>query len=398
MIRIMIVDDMPIFLEYLYGCIDWNAYGFEICAAAKDGREALSLIPVCKPDVVLTDITMPYLNGIELTEKIQEKYPDISVILITGNNEFEYARKAVKIGVCDYIVKPFEKEELILSLLRLRDNVTKTKAMMNSKQEVERLGHAEALRSILLGENEGEYRKALEKAELGRNGDFYRICLLKLGNEAADKTEHFDDWEDVIVHLVSGVLEVEGSFEIFTDYDNNIVIFLSFDSKEEMDHYKTYEIEDLAKIIKSQLGIDAGVAISTPCESLSAVHEAYAKLRGMAGNGEINEENGCDARSKAVAKAVKEYVTLHHAESDMNVTDMAKALLINQTYLRQMFKDVTGMTIVEYITSYRMGLAKEMIQNSDKKLAEIAEEVGYSDISYFSKCFKKFYGVSPSSI
>ena len=82
----MIVDDMPIFLEYLKGCLDWNQYGFEICCEAKDGREALEKIPEYYPDVVLTDITMPYVNGLELADRIVKDYPNISVILITGNN------------------------------------------------------------------------------------------------------------------------------------------------------------------------------------------------------------------------------------------------------------------------------------------------------------------------
>ena len=122
MIRIMIVDDMPIFLEYLRGCIDWGAYGFEICGEAHDGKEAIEKMETLYPDIILTDITMPHVDGLKLAEHVAENYPDVSVILITGNNEFEYARKALKIGVCDYIVKPFEKEELILSLLKLQDN------------------------------------------------------------------------------------------------------------------------------------------------------------------------------------------------------------------------------------------------------------------------------------
>ena len=121
----MIVDDIPIFLEYLRGFINWEEYGFEICGQASNGKEAFEMIEECYPDVILTDITMPYMDGLELAEAVMNQYPDISVILITGNNEFEYARKALKIGVCDYIVKPFEKEELILSLLKLQDNIHK---------------------------------------------------------------------------------------------------------------------------------------------------------------------------------------------------------------------------------------------------------------------------------
>ena len=84
MIRIMIVDDMPIFLEYLRGCIDWGAYGFEICGEAHDGKEAIEKMETLYPDIILTDITMPHVDGLKLAEHVAENYPDVSVILITG--------------------------------------------------------------------------------------------------------------------------------------------------------------------------------------------------------------------------------------------------------------------------------------------------------------------------
>ncbi|MCH4886532.1 response regulator [Acidaminobacter sp. JC074] len=125
MIKVMIVDDMPIFREYLREAIDWAHYGFEICCEAKNGKEALDLLEVHEPDIVLSDITMPFIDGLELSELLKDKYQNTEVVLITGNSEFEYAKKAVKLGVADYIVKPFEKEELIVTLLKLKDNITK---------------------------------------------------------------------------------------------------------------------------------------------------------------------------------------------------------------------------------------------------------------------------------
>ena len=184
MIRIMIVDDMPIFLEYLRGCIDWNSYGFEICCEAHDGKEALDKIEEFYPDVVLTDITMPYINGLELAERITRDYPAISVILITGNNEFEYARKAVKLGVCDYIVKPFEKEELILSLLKLQDNIGKVvESTDNQKDE-----HSEELRALIYaGLHDDSGAIELEKKVFGDN-DAKGGYLLALRVEFYSKT------------------------------------------------------------------------------------------------------------------------------------------------------------------------------------------------------------------
>ena len=99
MIKIMIVDDMPVDREYLRNFIDWNAYGFEACCEAKDGKEALELYEIHQPDIVLTDIKMPYMDGIVLSEKLLGINPDLSIVLITGNSEFEYARKALKLGV-----------------------------------------------------------------------------------------------------------------------------------------------------------------------------------------------------------------------------------------------------------------------------------------------------------
>ena len=85
MIKIMIVDDMPVDRDYLRNFIDWNAYGFAVCCEAKDGREALKLFDKYQPDIVLADIMMPYMDGLELSEKLIQEYSDVSIILITGN-------------------------------------------------------------------------------------------------------------------------------------------------------------------------------------------------------------------------------------------------------------------------------------------------------------------------
>ena len=231
----MIVDDMPIFLEYLRGCIDWESYGFEICCEAHDGKEALEKLDEYYPDVVLTDITMPYINGLELAETITREYPDISVILITGNNEFEYARKAVKIGVCDYIVKPFEKEELILSLSKLQDNIDK----MLENAATARKGAAsdttyDELRAIIYaGVPEGSNVNLFTEHKAASS---YLLALLRFDSEAFSKDDSFDsreklmNWEGLIARLLADKLDIDGEFKIFHDFENNIVVLMSFDS------------------------------------------------------------------------------------------------------------------------------------------------------------------------
>lgn len=291
MIRIMIVDDMPIFLEYLKGCIDWKTYGFEICAEAHDGKEALEKIEECYPDVVLTDITMPYINGLELAEIITKDYPDISVILITGNNEFEYARKAVKIGVCDYIVKPFEKEELILSLLKLQDNIGK--AIENTTDQSE--DDFEELRALIYVGAQGQENKnifsksenvtgdtsaGIKEAEEKKKNEGYLLALFRFDTEAykgnVNTREILMNWESLIAKMLGDKLEIKGEFKIFHDLENNIVTIMRFDELKDLESYKGYEFTDIIQVVKNQLGMGSAIALAK-ASSLNDMKSAYEK-------------------------------------------------------------------------------------------------------------------------
>ena len=123
MIKIMIIDDEPIFREHLCATVDWKRYGFEVCAEAENGCEALEKVESSHPDIVLVDINMPFMDGLAFTEKLSGKYPRIAVVIVTGHDEFEYAKKAVKLGVKDYILKPFDNEELMSTLIKVRDKI-----------------------------------------------------------------------------------------------------------------------------------------------------------------------------------------------------------------------------------------------------------------------------------
>lgn len=121
LISCIAADDEPLFLDYLKKIIPWEEYGFFLCACASDGYEALSLIKKYRPQVLLIDINMPKLSGLELLEKIadQEYYPPCCII-ISGYRTFEYAHTAIRLSVEDYLVKPFTGEELLKCLLSVR--------------------------------------------------------------------------------------------------------------------------------------------------------------------------------------------------------------------------------------------------------------------------------------
>ena len=119
MTSVLIVDDEKYVRLGIKSETDWALIGCEVVGEASNGKEALELADELCPDLVISDIRMPKMDGIELAAKLLEKHPNTRIIFLTAYNEFEYARQAIRIGVSDYLLKPFDDGELEASIQRL---------------------------------------------------------------------------------------------------------------------------------------------------------------------------------------------------------------------------------------------------------------------------------------
>ena len=120
MIRVVVADDEPYFQLFMEKVVDWEHVGFEIVGMAKNGEETLELVHTLRPAVLFLDINMPYMTGIQMTEKLREENSDLMVVFVTGYSEFEYARRAIQLGVEEYLLKPFSPEELMAVLQKIK--------------------------------------------------------------------------------------------------------------------------------------------------------------------------------------------------------------------------------------------------------------------------------------
>lgn len=134
MLRLMIVDDEQIIREALSSMIDYTSLGYEVIATAKNGMEAYDRIRDDYPDVVITDIKMPILNGLELIERASRIDSRITFILLSGYGEFEYAKQAMKYGVRYYLLKPTDKQELINCLDTIREEKKQKEVQQKAEQ------------------------------------------------------------------------------------------------------------------------------------------------------------------------------------------------------------------------------------------------------------------------
>ena len=125
MLKTFLVEDEVIVRETIKRMIPWEQYGFELAGEAADGEMALPLILKCRPDLLITDIKMPFMDGLELGEKIKDIMPWTKVIIFSGSDELEYAHKAIKINAYEYVLKPIDSTELIEVLKNLKIKMDK---------------------------------------------------------------------------------------------------------------------------------------------------------------------------------------------------------------------------------------------------------------------------------
>ena len=140
MYKVFLIEDEIVIREALERMIPWNEYGFELVGKAKDGEIALPMIRKTKPDVLITDIKMPFMDGLTLSGIVKKEFPDIRIVIVSGYDDFEYAKKAIALGVDDYLLKPIAKAEFVnvlqkfIRILKKRGNSRIT--MKNSNRNL----------------------------------------------------------------------------------------------------------------------------------------------------------------------------------------------------------------------------------------------------------------------
>ena len=173
MLKVFLVEDEVVMREGIKNNINWEQEGFSFVGDASDGELAYPLIQKTRPDILLTDIKMPFMDGLELSRLVKQELPDIKIIILSGYDEFEYAKEAINIGITDYLVKPIAGAQLL-------EAVKKVGAKVEEEREQQR-----RYRAIF-------EKERLENTQLARQKFFRRLVsgqspisvLLKEGRNA----------------------------------------------------------------------------------------------------------------------------------------------------------------------------------------------------------------------
>jgi two-component system response regulator YesN len=137
MYKVLLVDDEVLVREAISSNINWNSLGYELIGTCKNGKDAKEFLIKNTVDLLITDVCMPFVDGLELTKYVYENIPDIRVVILSGYSEFEYAKKAVKYRVLEYLLKPVTASELSEILLEIKKSITIEMEQKNTLNKLE---------------------------------------------------------------------------------------------------------------------------------------------------------------------------------------------------------------------------------------------------------------------
>ncbi|MGN1205608.1 MAG: response regulator [Eubacterium sp.] len=249
MVKVFLVEDEVIIRESVKNSIDWEKEGYEFVGEASDGELALPMILEKKPDIIITDIRMPFMDGLELSRIVKEKLPDTKIIILSGYDDFGYAKEAIKIGVTEYLLKPVSSGVLLEHLSEIAQKIQKqqdekkmVKVYQQEMQENEKLIKTKFLRELLSGDM--SLAEALDNGkrfEIDLSARFFRILLFK----------YLQD--DVLLQVFEQVEQCEDKKAGIYVFERGVEgwAFLITSSEDEIEEKTTQLVEKLENISKN---------------------------------------------------------------------------------------------------------------------------------------------------
>jgi len=507
--RVMVVDDEFLVRLGLRTTMDWEAHGYKIVGEASNGKEALEMFDEANPDILLTDIKMPVMDGFKLIEEVRKRKKNIQIVILSHYDEFSYVQKALEFGATQYILKSEMNEQKLIDLLQKLSLKEKDQAVEETDIKAERENY---LKDLLFGKPanddftatddmapspglfaESTYmavkgfcetsmlhedsrkmlsqtvKTMLEKAfsESSTVMNFYKDQLYFTSVICVKDGDSVKEAQDIVKSMQQLIRNIKQYFEVVVQIglssagrperfpamiaeaeqarktcffsqqpievfypemaqgkDKTILIshsklssFIEGKDKEGLKQYIAGIFNEL-KLLRSygtfkNAVIDLLSVARTICEehnidqtsSLSPAKFSYEnclvmpfvdnvetyiqELYTAIADAAVNRESGYSALVQNTIAYIK-----NNYASNISLSDAAAYSQVSSSYLSLIFKQETGVNFSNYLTDYRMEIAKKLLVTTNKKIYEIAEEIGFSSPYYFSKVFKEYTGMT----
>lgn len=256
MLKVFLVEDEFVVRQGIKNNVDWTSHGYEFCGEAGDGELALPMIQKQKPDIVITDIRMPFMDGLELSRLIKKEFPWIEIIVLTGYEEFEYAKEGINIGIAQYLTKPINGEELLKEVDALAVKIEekhqerKIREMYLKEMEENFFKERKDLFHYLVtgSKSAAELLEIADKLNIDLSSMWYNIVLIKMQSM---KHAH-DEYSDSLIEIEEEIEKLEDETHLLV-FDRNLegkALLFKADSKEELERIQNEYLDKMKEILK----------------------------------------------------------------------------------------------------------------------------------------------------
>ncbi|MEK3658815.1 response regulator [Paenibacillus sp. FSL F4-0236] len=405
--KVLIVDDESFVRRSLSEMLGSANHNFSIIGSVENGLEAIQLLKEQAIDLVISDIRMPGMDGLELSKHIHECYPDTETILLTGYQDFSYASQAIRYGVREYLVKPNSVENILEVVTSVYERLELKKQHRQVSQLREKNLREKRLSDLLYGIPLPYFEEQLIPP-------FHSFVIITV-NHLGDVMPQY--WsEQAMYAAVINILE-----ECFSLYANVvgiqeeqeaiIMLFYPDEQSERIDEALTQEMMiKLSSLLKSPFSAgvsnphyDLGALATAYHESLQACQQLkkdstrpviyYSDVSMCSASPQLTEQLQVKATRRVISMMIEAMNS--RIQENLSLKMIADELYMNPTYLGRLFKDDVGECFSSFLTKLRIQKAIELLNNVTLKVYEVSELVGFKDPAYFSLIFKKYMGMTP---
>ena len=371
MYKVLFAEDELLVRLGLQNSIPWSKYEMEVVALAENGLEAYKLFEEIHPDILITDLRMEGMDGLELVKRVREVDKECAIVVISCLNDFETLRKLIPYNINAYVLKASISIDEVCSVLAQTKSYLKSigRTAKNNKEDSEKL--EEKISKYLMGDVSVNIEENLDYLE--------HLLLFSLEDGNKDK---INDLAMVFIYeLVNRQIPGE--------------ILVPLKDKEFCVFYKSTEknMQERIKRINSSIGDFLGVGFKITHSSRrreESLKDWFDRAYVQQYEINIDENSG-----KALIQKSIEYMQAHYREA-LSLTDISRTIGLSVSYFSYLFKQETGKNYIEYLNEIRLLATMRDLKSTDEKIVVVAQKHGFQNLEYFSRYFKKKTGESPA--
>lgn len=389
--KVFLVEDEIVTRDGIRDNVNWKSVGFEFCGEAPDGEIALPLIERQQPDVLITDIKMPFMDGLQLCKIVQERMPWVKVIILSGHDEFHYAQSAIKLGVSEYLLKPISAAEIQAVLQRItavldqerveRENLKKLQNQLKANLALQR--EKLLLQLVVGGVTSSEAIEQCQQLGLDIIAPYYLVVLIKIDLQEADPQLKYSAYQQVNNIISDLISTYPGSFLTKTSAEE-LLLIMHGEYSEQLEQDSIFLTRLVRQEVEDEVACQVTVGIGSLQQRLNDISLSFAEAltqvknagASPANNGFSNDK-GLTPKQKLEQTAVEHYLKCGMVKDfdeffETNLKPLCQAALQSYLIKHYIFIDIL-LTTAQFVSDLD-GDVEEVIpeiQNVEKFLMNV---------------------------